>query len=125
METAPGKDYYPPVNVTWYGAHEYCNFYRDKGYRLPSEAEWEYVARQIGRNIRFGNGDSLADAHKINFNPLAEHRFDSENYTIEGKYLGTTSRVCKYLPNKLGIYDLSGNVWEWCQDWYERNSYFS
>ena len=87
-----------------------------KGYRLPTEAEWEYAAREGGRKVRFGNGKDVAKSSEINF------RGDEGEYPyLElGEYAGQTKPVGSYPPNKLGLYDMSGNAWEWASDKYAR-----
>jgi formylglycine-generating enzyme required for sulfatase activity len=87
-----------------------------KGYRLPTEAEWEYAARERGRNVRFGNGKDIARPSEINF------RGDEGEYSyLElGDYAGKTKPVGSYPPNSLGLYDMSGNAWEWVSDKYAK-----
>ena len=91
----------------------YCDFSLN-GYRLPTEAEWEYAARQRGEKVRFGNGKDIADPEEINFNGSAQYK---EPYSKEGVYRLKTKEVGSFAPNSLGLYDMSGNVWEWCWDW--------
>jgi formylglycine-generating enzyme required for sulfatase activity len=83
-----------------------------KGYRLPTEAEWEYAAREGGRKVRFGNGKNIARSSEINF------RGDEGDYSYleRGDYLGGTKPVGSYPPSSIGLYDMSGNAWEWVSD---------
>ena len=112
-----GKEYYPVVGVTWYGANEFCRYY---GFRLPTEAEWEYAAREKGKKIRFGDGKDTARISEMNFDGVTKL---SSNIKFEGKSKERSMRIGSYIPNSLGLYDMSGNVWEWCQDWYKSNYY--
>jgi formylglycine-generating enzyme required for sulfatase activity len=87
-----------------------------KGFRLPTETEWEYAAREGGRKVRFGNGKNVGRSSEINF------RGDDGKYGyLElGEYAGGTKPVGSYPPNRLGLYDMSGNAWEWVSDKYAK-----
>ena len=92
---------HPVVGVTWYGAVGYAKWV---GKRLPTEAEWETVARGGLENALYPSGE---DVEKSQAN------FFSSDSTV----------VMSYPPNEYGLYDLAGNVYEWCQDWYDYNYY--
>jgi len=79
--------------------------------RLPTEAEWEYACR-AGTTTKYAFGDSLG-SHQANFN--GNHPDGAE----KGPYLEKTSPVGGYEANPWGLFDMHGNVWEWCADWYE------
>jgi formylglycine-generating enzyme required for sulfatase activity len=120
---------FPVENVSWENAVEFCRRLselpeeraNERVYRLPTEAEWEYVYRggpffkAPATAFYFGNSLSPTQAN-----------FDG-NYpyggAAKGRYLERPTPVGSYPPNPLGVYDLHGNVWEWCADWYDEDYY--
>jgi formylglycine-generating enzyme required for sulfatase activity len=116
MPDAPGwgwQDNHPVVNVSWNDAVAFCNWI---GCRLPTEAEWEYACR-AGRTTPFNTGENLT---------TAQANYDGNylnKYFRKGKYIGQTAPVGSYSPNACGLYDMHGNVWEWCCDWYGSDYY--
>lgn len=96
---------HPIIYVSWNDAKAYCKWLSQKmgvEVRLPTEAEWEYACR-AGTTTPFNTG---------------------ENLTIEqANYIGKTMPVGSYPPNYWGLYDMHGNVWEWCLDWYSESYY--
>jgi formylglycine-generating enzyme required for sulfatase activity len=87
-------------------------------YRLPTEAEWEYACREEGHALTaFYFGDSLSST-QANF--VGNYPYGG---APKGPYFQRTTPVDKYKPNKLGLYDMHGNLLQWCQDWYDKDFY--
>ena len=111
----------PVEKVNWDEAQEFIRVLNKRtglNYRLPSEAEWEYAARERGDKVRFGNGKNIAVPTEINFD--GQSSYNTESYLVKGEYRQKTTAVGSFSANELGLYDLSGNVWEWCADvWHE------
>lgn len=89
-------------------------------YRLPTEAEWEYACREGGKRKRFGNGRNIAVSTEINFNASPGFKRD---YSLVGNGRNRLLPVGSFTPNSLGLYDMSGNAWEWVLDHYSIDSY--
>ncbi len=84
------------------------------GYRLPTEAEWEFAARQRGQKIRFGNGKDSAQVKMMHYYACAKM---ANAHAEIGQCPIRALRVGSFPPNALGLYDMSGNVSEWCHNW--------
>lgn len=112
-----GRDDHPVVQVSWDDA---AAFARWAGKRLPSEAEWERAARGglDGRPYVWGDEPPSEDAIFAN---LWQGHFPDRNVASDG--FARTAPVKSFRPNGFGLYDMAGNVWEWCADWYRRDLY--
>lgn len=125
---------YPCIEVSWYGSVAYCNYrsemegrtpcynltdwscdFSANGYRLPTEAEWEKAARGGLNGKRYGWGDLISHS-KANY-------WGDSVYKVGG--YPYSSPVGSFAPNGYGLYDMAGNIWEWCSDWYDSAYYAS
>jgi formylglycine-generating enzyme required for sulfatase activity len=125
---------FPVDSVSWLDAVNFCNklseleglecYYTSRGqpmapstgYRLPTEAEWEYACR-AGTVSAFAFGDRISS---INANFDGSYSY---NGSVKSSHLGRTTVVGSYQPNEFGLFDMHGNVWEWCQDGYSESWY--
>ena len=107
-----GKDDHPVVQICWYDAAAYAEW---AGKRLPSEAEWEFASRGKLARARFVWGEELLPGGKWQAN-IWEGRFPDQNTKDDG--FARTAPVGRFPPNGFGLFDMAGNVWEWCSDWY-------
>jgi formylglycine-generating enzyme required for sulfatase activity/serine/threonine protein kinase len=133
-------DEHPVVNVSWDDAQAFCDWLsrkEGKTYRLPTEAEWEYSCRANART-RFHGGDEDSSLRRVaniadlslkaewNYQDLTNKHFQRllsewfEIVTWDDGY-PFTAPVGRFQPNGFGLYDMHGNVWEWCADWYDKD----
>ncbi|MDR3329074.1 MAG: formylglycine-generating enzyme family protein [Prevotellaceae bacterium] len=114
--SAKQDPFHPVTNVSWNDCKQFLaklNEQTGRSYRLPTEAEWVYAANGGS------NGDTYEYAGSNNADEVAWHDGNSGWYS--GSSASHTHKVGTKQPNSAGIYDMSGNVWEWCEDWYDSN----
>jgi formylglycine-generating enzyme required for sulfatase activity len=115
---------FPVETISWQEANEFCRRLSalpaeraaHRFYRLPTEAEWEYACRG-GVALPFSSGITLT-SREANFNGNYPY-----GIAARGPYLERTTKVGSYPPNPFGLFDMHGNVWEWCLDFYDRTFY--
>jgi formylglycine-generating enzyme required for sulfatase activity len=135
-------DEHPVVNVSWNDAQAFCEWLgrkEAKPYRLPTEAEWEYACR-AGTSTRFYNGDEDSDLRKVaniadrslaarwDHSGLHNPAFKKTLISWLGEVSWDdgypfTAPVGQFRCNAWGLYDMHGNVWHWCSDWYDEKYY--
>ena len=110
-----GRENEPVVHISWYDAMAFCKW---KGKRLPTEAEWEYASRGGKEGGIYPWGNEPVSTQMANY---WQGDFPS-NHVVEDGF-ERLAPVKSFPPNPLGLYDMAGNVWEWCADWYRHDYY--
>jgi formylglycine-generating enzyme required for sulfatase activity len=125
----PQADDHPVVDVSWNDAVAFCKWLSEKErktYRLPTEAEWEYACR-AGTTTRYWCGDdpeSLLNIANIYDQSSAKVFPEWAKFALKGDDgFPFTAQVGSFRPNPFGLYDMHGNVWQWCSDWYGEDYY--
>lgn len=115
----PAEENHPVLHVSWNDTFAYCEWLSisiGKTFRLPTEAEWEYACR-AGTATPFNTGTNLT-TDQANYNGNYPY-----NHNNKGLYRKSTVAVDNFAPNSWGLYNMHGNVWEWCRDWYGEKYY--
>lgn len=114
-----GRGRMPVSNITWFEAVRFCEWLSKrtgKTVRLPTEAEWEYAARNGGEVVRYPWGN-VFEGYQLNYDDRGRYFNQNGRQTDDG--YATKAPVGTYPPNDLGLYDMAGNVDEWCLDQYD------
>lgn len=112
-----GRENYPVVQIAYADAQAYATW---AGKRLPTEAEWEFAARGGLSGKLFAWGDDFHPAGKTMANTY-QGKFPMNDTGADG--FAGLAPVARFPPNGYGLYDVAGNVWEWCSDWYRPDAY--
>ncbi len=118
---------HPVVNITWNDATAFCQWLsrkEGKTYRLPTEAEWEYACRAgTSTKYHFGNDSEMLAQYGNVADASAKHTFSTGTTIAADDSYTFTAPVGRFKANPFGVHDMHGNLWEWCQDWYDKDYY--